>query len=113
MVIINKVDFDDVIKEALKAAKVVLFDNWDEAEDIVANIAAGLANDAAYIAKMKASGKFTEEDARVFMEDQKMVARVRIRSLAIVTLQIAERVWNAMAEVFREAIKKALGWAIL
>jgi hypothetical protein len=46
------------------------------------------------------------------LEDQKMVARIRIRSLAIITLQTAERLINAVIEVFRVAANKALGWDI-
>lgn len=60
-----------------------------------------------------ANGEFNEDDARIFMEDQKVVARIRLRSLAIITLQIAERVWNAVATVFRSAINTALGWTVL
>ena len=47
------------------------------------------------------------------MEDQKILARIRLRSLAIITLQIAERIWNAIAEVFRTAIYRALNWTLL
>ncbi len=113
MATINNVNFDDVVDEALKATKAVVSDNWDEARDIVENIAKGLVNDVSFIAKKKLSGEFNEDDARVYLEDQKMLARVRLRSLAIITLQIAERIWNAIAEVFRTAIKKALNWTLL
>ncbi len=113
MATINNVNFDDVVNEALKAAQIVLSDNWDEARDIVENIAKGLVNDVSFIAKKKLSGEFNEDDARVYLEDQKMLARVRLRSLAIITLQIAERVWNAIADVFRTAIKTALKWLLL
>lgn len=113
MVTINNVDFDDVTKDALMAAKAVVTDSWDEVSDILENIAKGLVNDVAFIARKKATGEFDENDARVFLEDQKMVARIRLRSVAIITLQIAERIWNAIAEVFRAAINTALDWAIL
>lgn len=113
MATINNVNFDDVVDEALKAAKAVISDNWDEARDIIENIAKGLANDVSFIAKKKLSGEFNEDDARVYLEDQKMLARIRLRSLAIITLQIAERIWNAIAEVFRTAINKALNWTLL
>jgi UDP-3-O-[3-hydroxymyristoyl] glucosamine N-acyltransferase len=113
MTTINNVNFDDVVDEALEAAKAVVSDNWDEANDIIENIAKGLANDVSFIAKKKLSGEFNEDDARVYLEDQKMLARVRLRSLAIITLQIAERIWNAIAEVFRTAINKALDWTLL
>ena len=52
-------------------------------------------------------------DAKVFLEDQKMVARMRIRSIAIIGLQLAENIWNAIADVFRKAITKAIGWTVL
>ena len=41
-----------------------------------------------------------------------MVARIRIRSLAIITLQTAEHIINAIIDVFRIAANKALGWDI-
>lgn len=113
MVKINDVNFDEVVKDALEAAKAIVTDNWDEVRDIVENIAKGLANDAVFIAKKKASGEFNEDDARVYLEDQKMLARVRLRSVAIITLQIAERIWNAIAGIFRDAINTALGWTII
>lgn len=113
MATINKVDFDEVVDEALKAAKAVFSDNWDQARDIIENIAKALANDVSFIAKKKLSGEFNEDDARIYLEDQKMLARVRLRSIAIISLQIAENIWNAIADVFRQAIQKALDWTLL
>ena len=66
-----------------------------------------------FLAKKKLSGEFNEEDSKVFMDDQKMLARIRLRSIAIITLQLAERIWNAIADVFRVAINKAIGWDVL
>ncbi|MCF8128453.1 MAG: hypothetical protein K9N10_08060 [Deltaproteobacteria bacterium] len=113
MTTINGVNFDDVADDAVKAAQTVIADNWDQARDIIENIAKGLTNDVSFIAKKKLSGEYNEADARIYLEDQKMLARVRLRSIAIITLQIAERIWNAIAEVFRTAIKKALDWTLL
>lgn len=113
MATINNVNFADVVDEALIAAKAVVTTNWDEVQDIVENIAGGLVNDVSFIAKKQLSGEFNEEDARIYLEDQKILARIRLRSLAIITLQIAERIWNAIAEVFRTAIHRALNWTLL
>lgn len=113
MTTINKVDFDKVLKDALAAAKAVVTDNWPEIKDIVENIGKGLVNDVEFIAKKKLSGEFNEDDARIYLEDQKMVARTRLRSVAIISLQLAERIWNAVAEVFRAAIQNAIGWAVI
>lgn len=112
---INGVDFDAVAKEAISAAKAAANDQtvWTSLQDIVSNITSGLANDVQTIAKRKLNGEFNERDAAVFLEDQKTLARLRIRSVAIVGLQLAENIWNAIAKVFGTAINKALGWNIL
>jgi len=111
--IINNVDFDVVTEEAMVAAKRVANDGWDELVDIVENIGQSLTSDVAFVAKKKASGEFEELDAKIFMEDQKTVARMRLRSVAIITMKIAERIWNAIAEVFNTAINTAVGWTLL
>jgi len=112
---INGVDFSKVVSDALKAAKGIADDDgaWSSIKDILKNVATSLEADVQLIAKRKMSGEFNEDDARIFLEDQKMVARIRIRSIAIIGLHQAERIWNAMAEVFRAAIKQALGWTVI
>jgi hypothetical protein len=113
MTTINGVNFNDVVDDAVAAAKLVVSGSWDEIADIVQNIGQSLSNDVSFLARKKLLGEFNEDDARVFMEDQKMLARIRLRSIAIITLQIAEKIWNAMAEVFRSAINTALGWVVI
>jgi UDP-3-O-[3-hydroxymyristoyl] glucosamine N-acyltransferase len=113
MTTIDGVNFNDVVDDAMDAAKLVVSGNWEEIKDIIKNIGEGLTNDIAFLAKKKLSGEFNEDDAKVFMEDQKMLARIRLRSIAIITLQFAERIWNAIADVFRAAINTAIGWAVL
>ena len=111
--IINNVDFDLVTKEATEAAKKVATEGWDQLSDIVENIGKSIASDLEFITKKKSNDEFDEQDARIFMEDQKTVARMRLRSIAIVTLKIAERIWNAIVDIFNAAINKAIGWTIL
>jgi hypothetical protein len=115
MTTINAVDFRQVSRDAVNAARDVVLDvnAWKELKDIVRNISDSLAADVCLIAKRKLTGEFNEDDARVFLEDQKMVARIRIRSVAIIGLHRAEDVWNAIATVFRSAIQRAIGWTII
>lgn len=112
---INGVDFEEVSKDALAAVRGALNDEkaWTSLKDIIENISDSLTKDVQLIAKRKISGEFNEDDARVYIEDQKTVARIRIRSIAIIGLQLAEKIWNAIAEIFRKAINKALGWTLL
>ena len=79
---------------------------------LVKNIADSMLVDLKYIAKEKLNNNIHEYGAKISLEDQKMVARIRIRSLTIITLQTAERVINAVIEVFRVAANKALGWDV-
>lgn len=107
---INGVDIGDVVKEALSAAKAVADIEWDKLRDLVENISKGMLNDLELVAKQILTSEMDAYDAKIFMEDQKMVARVRLRAIAIMTLQSAERILNAIIGVFREAANKALGF---
>ncbi len=111
--IINGVDFEQVKNSAIEAATAIVTANRNELRDIISNISEGLKNDIEFIAAKKECGEFNETDARVFLEEQKLLARIRLRSMGIITLQSAESVWNAIAGVFSCAIQKALGWNIL
>lgn len=109
---INGVDVGNVVNDALNAAKKVGASDWSEIKDIAKHIADNMLADLKYIAKKQLSGEFDKFDAKIFLEDQKMVARVRLRSIAIITLKSAERILNAIAEVFQSAANKAIGWDI-
>ena len=111
--VINGVNFDDVTDEAIQAVKLAVSDSTDEIIDIVKNIGDSLKGDIAFVAKKKLNDEFDEDDAKVFMEDQKIVARMRLRSVAIITLRTAEIIWNAIVGVFNAAINRAIGWTIL
>jgi len=115
MATINGVDFGKVAQEAIAAAKAAADDPqvWKSLQDIIHNIADSLQADVALIARRKATGEFNESDAKIFLDDQKMVARIRIRSIASIGLTAAENIWNAVANVFGTAINKALGWTLL
>lgn len=115
MTTINGVDFSQVSKDALAAAKDALNNKkaWDSLKDIIKNLSDSLTKDTQLIAKRKLSGEFNEDDARAYIEDQKTIARIRIRSVAIIGLQLAESIWNAIAKVFRTGINQALGWTLL
>lgn len=112
---INGVNFEIVAKDAVAAAKTAANNPaiWNSLEDIIKNVCDSLKADVQVIAKRKLSNEFNENDAAVFLDDQKIVARMRIRSIAIIGLQLAEDIWNAVAKVFSVAIKNALGWTLL
>lgn len=112
MTTINGVDFGKVLNEAIDAARQAASGNWSSIKDIVDNIGKAMINDIEHVANQKANGTLDEYGAKIFMEDQKIVARVRLRSVAIMTAQLAENVLNAMIDVFKTAVDQALGWTI-
>lgn len=109
---INGVDFDTVMKDAIKAAKAVVDTDWPVLQGYVENIGRSIANDTLFLKQQQDSGEFDEADARMFMEDQKIVARMRLRSLTIISMQAAEDIINAITGVFKSAINNALGWQV-
>lgn len=109
---LNGVDIGNVVKEAMTAAKQTGVSNWADIKDIVKLVSDNMLTDLKYVAKKKLSGEFDKYDAKIFLEDQKIVARTRLRSIAIITMKTAERVLNAVIEVFQAAANKALGWKI-
>lgn len=113
--VIDGVDFKIIANDALNAAKLVINNNqtWDELEAILKNLVDGLKEDVKIITKKKFAGEFNENDAKLFMQDQMLVARIRIRSIVIISAQVFENIWNAIATVFSKAINTALGWSVL
>jgi hypothetical protein len=112
MPVINNVDIGNVVKEAMSAAKETGVSDWASIKDVVKHISDNMLSDLKYVAKKKFSGEFDEFDGKIFLEDQKMVARTRLRSIAIMTLKTAERILNAIVDVFKGAANTALGWDI-
>jgi len=112
MTTINGVNFGEVLQEATNAARAAASGDWEQIKDIVDNVGKAIVNDIEHVAKQKANGTLDEYGAKIFMEDQRIVARVRLRSVAIMTAKLAEDVLNAMITVFQTAINTALGWTI-
>ena len=112
MTTLNQIDVGDVLKEALSSARNAAKDSWPAVSELADNIARSILIDIEYIARQKVLGQIDEYGAKIFLEDQRMVARARLRSLAIVTLQLAEDIINAMLRVFNAAAQKALGWLL-
>lgn len=112
MTILNNIDVGDVLAQAMASAKHAARDSWPAVSELANNIGRSILIDLDYIARQKVLGQIDEYGAKIFLEDQRMVARARLRALAIVTLQLAEDIINAMLRVFNTAAQKALGWVL-
>ncbi|QHG64930.1 hypothetical protein [Pseudomonas putida] len=108
--IINGVDLDAVLLEAINAAKTIIHSDWPVIRAEVESLGRSMARDMMILHQQQQDGALSENDIGLFLDDQKIVARLRLRSIAIVTLQLAEAILNAMTAVFRSAIYRALGY---
>ncbi|MBO9549506.1 hypothetical protein [Pseudomonas sp.] len=107
--IINGVDLDAVLLEAINAAKTIIQSDWPAIRAEVENLGRSMARDMIFLHQQQQAGTLSDNDIGLFLDDQKIVTRLRLRSIAIVTLQLAEAILNAMTAVFRSAIYRALG----
>lgn len=111
--LINGVDFEIVTADAIKAAKSVIQTDWPALKTFVEALGRGMASDALFLKVQLETGALDNAGAGTFLEDRKIVARMQLRSLAIITLQLAEDILNAMTAVFKSAINRMLGWNLL
>jgi hypothetical protein len=111
--LINGVDFDRVTSDAINAAKSLVQNDWPKLQAFVETLGRGMARDALFLKSQLETGALDNAGARTFLEDRKIVARLQLRALAIITLQLAEDILDAMTSVFRSAINRVLGRALL
>ncbi|MEN5301290.1 hypothetical protein [Pseudomonas sp. TWI628] len=111
--LINGVDFDRVTAEAITAARGIIRNDWPRLQACVEMLGRGMANDARFLKRQLEAGALDHAAARTFLEDRKIVARLQLRALAIITLQLAEDILDAMTAVFTSAINRMLGWDLL
>lgn len=111
--IINGVDFDVVTADAIKAVKAVIQADWPAVQSTIVSLGQRMASDALFVQRQLVDGKLDAAGAHALLQDQKIVARMHLRTVAIITLQLADAILDAMANVFKIAINRALGWDLL
>ena len=107
-----KFDPDQLIKDCIAATKVALGANWKAAKELAKKSSKDLVNSAVMIQKMKIEGKITEEEAKQLIEEEKIVARIRLRSLVGIGLSGDEKAVNAIIGVLKGTANKAIGWEV-
>ena len=111
--IINGVDFDVVTADAIKAVKAVIQEDWPALQATVVSLAQRMASNALFVQRQLADGKLDAAGADALLQDQTIIARMHLRTFAIITLQLADAILDAMVNVFKTAINRALGWNLL
>ena len=110
---LGKININDVIKQAVIAAKGAAAGNWDELREYAKKAAKDLASNAVMIAKLLASGKIDATVAKQLAEEEKTVVRMKLRTVIGIGVVMAENVLNALLGVLRNTFNSVLGFAAL
>lgn len=111
--IINNVNFQAVMDKVVTQIVQEHLDSEEDMRKVIEYIGKDMFSDIAFLTEKQQSGEYEENDARVFMDDQKLIARLRLRNLPSVDTAQANRAWQVIADEFSFAISRAIGWQVL
>jgi hypothetical protein len=107
------IDYSELVKKMLDAAKGVLSEHWNEARPYAEKEFSSLAANVKLIASLKAEDKITEEQARLYMDIQKSSIRVVLLTIQGLGILAVESAINAALDIIRSTVNTAIGWNIL
>ncbi len=111
--IINNVNFNAVLDGIITTVTRENQTSREEIRRVIEHIGRDMFSDIAFINEKQKSGEYEENDARIFMDDQKLIARLRLRNLPSIDISQANRLWTVVADEFSFAISRAIGWQVL
>lgn len=100
---------DEILEEAITAAKEAAGDEWDDLSEYVEKSAKNLLSSGVMIAKLLAQEKINQDDARLLAEEERIVVRMQLRTIAGVTLLVAQNVINAIVGVISKTVNEVVG----
>lgn len=103
---------EEVLKQAIGAAKTASGGHWTAAKELAKKSAKDMINAGIMIKKMQVTGDISEEDAKQLIEEEKIVARIRLRSLAGIGLAAAQAIVNAIMDILKGTVNTAIGWDV-
>ena len=113
---LNALDLEAVLRDAVGAAKAAVLAiadaDWNLIREFAKEAAKRLRDRGVTIAKALADGALTREDATMLAEEERIVARIQLRSAIGVALATAQKVIDAILGVIRAAFDRVLGFAL-
>ena len=103
----------DLLEWMIEAAKEVLNSSWLEVKPFAEQEFSHFTDNIKLIQELTTAGKITQEQARNQMEIQKESMRLVILCIRGVGMVAAENTLNAIIEVIKTPVNKALGWSLL
>jgi hypothetical protein len=106
-------DWESLGGEMLSAVKKALGKKWPKARDYAKVEVKKLGDTLVLIEQLYATGKITEEEARLHLQLQKNAARTVLLTLEGLGMLAAEAAINAALEVVRAPVNKVLGFELV
>lgn len=107
------INFSQLVKEMLNAAKEPLIAHWNEAKPLAEKEFKAFAENIKLIAKLKIAGDITEEQAKLYLEIQKGSIRIFLLTVKGLGILAVESAINAAISMVKNTVNTALGWNIL
>lgn len=107
-----KIDISALLTDITNAAKGSLEKDWPKVKGNVVQKLKTLAENVAYIEKMKLEGKMTKKEATLHLNIQRNAVETVLLTQKGLGKIAVENALNAVFNVVGEAIKLATGWVI-
>lgn len=108
-----EINYSQLTKDMLEAAKGVLTTQWKEVKPFAEKEMKSFAENIKLIAKLKAEGKITEEQALLYLDIQKSTMRVVLLTIEGLGILAVENAINEDINAIKSTVNKAIGWEIL
>ncbi|MBL7790312.1 MAG: hypothetical protein JNL75_10830 [Chitinophagales bacterium] len=108
-----EINYSQLTKDMLEAAKGVLTTQWKEVKPFAEKEMKSFAENIKLIAKLKAEGKITEEQALLYLDIQKSTMRVVLLTIEGLGILAVENAINEAINAIKSTVNKAIGWEIL
>lgn len=109
----ENINTQQVLSDMLVAARAAFDKDWDNVRDYAEAELGKLTMTFTQIELLSETGQITPPEASVLFEMQKNTARAILAGLEGMSTLIVENALNAAIGVVREAINRALGFALL
>jgi hypothetical protein len=107
------IDVSQIVTQMLGKAAQVFAENWDDVKDYASQEFTDFSNSIRRIDEMYSQGKITESRAKSLVQMQKDSMIAVLAAIEGIKLLTVEEAINAAISVVREAVNKAIGFALL
>lgn len=102
-----------LLKQMVKAAKVVLEDSWPDLKEVAIAELRGIAEGVKTIEKLRLQGKISQRQAKLLLRMKRNTAQIVLLSFKGMGLIVVENALNAAFKVVRDTVNTVLGFRLI